>query len=188
MVFTYDSLSTTIPNGVTDLSVSYDGTNYSDAWNEGENVGIQFDSPQNTWQAGDEAADTFTVYTLEQTGKTGLQVNIRIEPIVDESGTTVAFTGTRWTILDIVSPGTGYAVNDTFNISHSHTHPDNTVTNFTLTLKITAVGPIESQSGSISDLLRTGDTLNGHTVTRVLHGPSVAVSYTHLTLPTTPYV
>ena len=58
MVFTYDSLSTTIPNGVTDLSVSYDGTNYSDAWNEGENVGIQFDSPQNTWQAGDEAADT----------------------------------------------------------------------------------------------------------------------------------
>ncbi|BCV00514.1 MAG: hypothetical protein CM15mV36_0040 [Caudoviricetes sp.] len=177
VVFTYDSLSTTIPNGVTDLSVSYDGTNYSDAWNEGENVGIQFDSPQNTWQAGDEAADTFTVYTLEQTGKTGLQVNIRIEPIVDESGTTVAFTGTRWTILDIVSPGTGYAVNDTFNISHSHTHPDNTVTNFTLTLKITAVGPIESQSGSIADLLRTGDTLNGHTITRVLHGPSVDSDY-----------
>jgi hypothetical protein len=177
VVFTYDSLSTTIPNGVTDLSVSYDGTNYSDAWNEGENFGISFDSPQNTWQAGDEAADTFTVYTLEATGKTGLQLNIRIAPIVDESGSTVAFTGTRWTVLDIVQPGTGYAQNDTFNITHEHTHPDNTTTTFTLTVKITAVGPIESQSGSIADVLRSGDTLNGHEVTRVLHGPSIDSDY-----------
>lgn len=174
VVFEYNSLSTTIPNGVTDLSVSYDGTNYSDAWNEGELEGIQFDSPQNTWQAGDEGATTFTVYTLEATGKTGLAVNIRIEPIVDESGATAVFNGTRWTVLDIVQPGTGYAVNDTFNITHDHTHPDNTTTTFTLTIKITTVGPIPSQSGTISDLLRSGDTLNGHTITRVLHGPSVA--------------
>ena len=174
VVFEYNSLSTTIPNGVTDLSVSYDGTNYSDAWNEGELEGIQFDSPQNTWQAGDEGATTFTVYTLESAGKTGLQVNIRIEPIVDESGATAVFNGTRWTVLDIVQPGTGYAVNDTFNITHDHTHPDNTTTTFTLTIKITTVGPIPSQSGTISDLLRSGDTLNGHTITRVLHGPSVA--------------
>jgi len=174
VVFEYNSLSTTIPNGVTDLSVSYDGVNYSDAWNEGELEGIQFDSPQNTWQAGDEGATTFTVYTLETAGKTGLQVNIRIEPIKDESVDPTVFSGTRWTVLDIVQPGTGYAVNDTFNITHDHIHPDNSTTTFTLTIKITTVGPIPSQSGTISDLLRSGDTLNGHTITRVLHGPSVA--------------
>lgn len=177
LVFTYNSLSTTIPNGVTDLSVSFDGVNYSDAWNEGEEVGIQFDSPQNTWQIGDEGATTFTVYTLESANKTGLQVNIRIEPIVDESGATAVFTGTRWTVLDIVQPGTGYAVNDTFAITHDHTHPDNSSTTFTLNIKITAVGPIETQSGTINDILRSGDTLNGHTITRVLHGPSVASDF-----------
>ena len=97
-------LSTTLPDGVLDLSASYDGVTYSDAWNEGEGVGIIYDSTQNTWQAGDEAAGTFNIYELNSGAKQGLKLNVKIEPIIDESGSTVAFTGTRWQIQEIINP------------------------------------------------------------------------------------
>ena len=177
IVFEYDSLSTTLPDGVLDLSASYDGVTYSDAWNEGEGVGIIYDSTQNTWQAGDEAAGTFNIYELNSGSKQGLKLNVKIEPIIDESGSTVAFTGTRWQIQEIINPGVNYAVNDVFSLTHDHTHPDNTTTTFTLNIKITAVGPIQSQTGSITDVLRRGDTLNGHTITQVVHGPSIDSDY-----------
>ena len=177
IVFEYDSLSSTIPNGVLDISASYDGVTYSDAWNEGEGIGIIYDSTQNTWQAGDEAAGTFNIYEVNSGSKQGLKLNVKIEPIIDESGSTVAFTGTRWQIQEIMNPGTNYAVNDVFSLTHAHTHPDNTTTTFTLNIKITSVGPISGQSGTISDVLRTGDTLNGHQITQVVHGPSIDSDY-----------
>ena len=177
VVFEYDSLSTTLPNGVLDLSVSFDGVTYSDAWNEGEGVGIIYDSTQNTWQVGDEAAGTFNIYELNSGSKQGLKLNVKVEPIIDESGSTVVFTGTRWQIQEIISPGVNYAVNDVFQITHDHTHPDNTTTTFTLSVKITAVGAIQGQSGTISDILRRGDTINGHQVTQVVHGPSIDSDY-----------
>ena len=177
IVFEYDSLSTTLPNGVLDLSASYDGVTYSDAWNEGEGIGIIYDSTQNTWQAGDEAAGTFNIYELNSGSKQGLKLNVKVEPIIDESGSTVAFTGTRWQIQEIMQPGTNYAVNDVFSLTHAHTHPDNTTTTFTLNIKVTSVGPISGQSGTISDVLRTGDTLNGHQITQVVHGPSIDSDY-----------
>ena len=40
LAFSYDSLSTTIPNGLTDFSLSADGTTYTDAWNQDEVSGI----------------------------------------------------------------------------------------------------------------------------------------------------
>ena len=177
IVFEYDSLSSIIPNGVLDLSASYDGVTYSDAWNEGEGIGIIYDSTQNTWQAGDEAAGTFNIYELNSGSKQGLKLNVKVEPIIDESGSTVAFTGTRWQIQEIMQPGTNYAVNDVFSLTHAHTHPDNTTTTFTLNIKVTSVGPISGQSGTISDVLRTGDTLNGHQITQVVHGPSIDSDY-----------
>ena len=177
IVFEYDSLSSTIPNGVLDISASYDGVTYSDAWNEGEGIGIIYDSTQNTWQAGDEAAGTFNIYEVNSGSKQGLKLNVKIEPIIDESGSTVAFTGTRWQIQEIMNPGTNYAVNDVFSLTHAHTHPDNTTTTFTLNIKVTSVGPISGQSGTISDVLRTGDTLNGHQITQVVHGPSIDSDY-----------
>ena len=177
IVFEYDSLSTTLPNGVLDLSASYDGVTYSDAWNEGEGIGIIYDSTQNTWQAGDEAAGTFNIYELNSGSKQGLKLNVKVEPIIDESGSTVAFTGTRWQIQEIINPGVNYAVDDVFSLTHDHTHPDNSTTTFTLNIKITAVGAIQGQSGTISDVLRSGDTINGHQVTQVVHGPSIDSDY-----------
>ena len=177
IVFEYDSLSTTLPNGVLDLSASYDGVTYSDAWNEGEGIGIIYDSTQNTWQAGDEAAGTFNIYELNSGSKQGLKLNVKIEPIIDESGSTVSFTGTRWQIQEIINPGVNYAVDDVFSLTHDHTHPDNSTTTFTLNIKITAVGAIQGQSGTISDVLRSGDTINGHQVTQVVHGPSIDSDY-----------
>ena len=52
-----------------------------------------------------------------------------------------------------------------------YTHPDNSTTTLTLNLKITQVGPVTSQTNSDAnfDILRVGDTLNGHKITRAFH-------------------
>ena len=52
-----------------------------------------------------------------------------------------------------------------------HTHPDNSTTTFTLNIKVTQVGPVTSQTNSDAnfDILRVGDTINGHKITRAFH-------------------
>ena len=171
VAFSYDALSSQLPNGVTDFSFSYDGVTYADAWNQTTEDGIPYTSTQNPWQSGDETLDDFTIYEINGSGATtGLRLKVRIRPIVDESGSTVAFTGTEWEVTEILSPGTAYNVNDVFSISYTHEHPDTTTSTLTVNLKITAVGPVDTTS-SVSgfDVLRTGDTINGHTITRVFH-------------------
>ena len=171
IAFKYDALSSQAPNGVIDFSLSYDGVTYADAWVQSTNEGIAYTSTQNPWQSGDESLDDFTIYEINGSGATtGLRLKVRIRPIVDESGSSVAFTGTEWLVTEILSPGTGYSVNDVFSISYTHQHPDSTTSTLTVNLKITAVGPVE-QTSSVSgfDVLRTGDVVNGHTLTRVFH-------------------
>ena len=171
IAFKYDALSSQAPNGVIDFSLSYDGVTYADAWVQSTNEGIAYTSTQNPWQSGDETLDDFTIYEINGSGATtGLRLKVRIRPIVDESGSSVAFTGTEWLVTEILSPGTGYSVNDVFSISYTHQHPDSTTSTLTVNLKITAVGPVE-QTSSVSgfDVLRTGDVVNGHTLTRVFH-------------------
>ena len=171
IAFKYDALSSQAPNGVIDFSLSYDGVTYADAWVQSTNEGIAYNSTQNPWQSGDESLDDFTIYEINGSGATtGLRLKVRIRPIVDESGSSVAFTGTEWLVTEILSPGTGYSVNDVFSISYTHQHPDSTTSTLTVNLKITAVGPVE-QTSSVSgfDVLRTGDVVNGHTLTRVFH-------------------
>ena len=171
IAFKYDALSSQSPNGVIDFSLSYDGVTYADAWVQSTNEGIAYTSTQNPWQSGDESLDDFTIYEINGSGATtGLRLKVRIRPIVDESGSSVAFTGTEWLVTEILSPGTGYSVNDVFSISYTHQHPDSTTSTLTVNLKITAVGPVE-QTSSVSgfDVLRTGDVVNGHTLTRVFH-------------------
>ena len=171
IAFKYDALSSQQPNGVTDFSLSFDGVTYADAWNQTTQDGIPYVSTQNPWQSGDESLDDFTIYEINGSGATtGLRLKVRIRPIVDESGSSVAFTGTEWLVTEILSPGTGYSVNDVFSISYTHQHPDSTTSTLTVNLKITAVGPVE-QTSSVSgfDVLRTGDVVNGHTLTRVFH-------------------
>ncbi len=171
VAFKYDALSTQLPDGVVDLSLSFDGVTFTDAWNQTTLEGIPYNTSQNPWQSGDETLDDFTIYELNGSGATtGLRIKVRIRPIVDESGSSVAFTGTQWEITEILNAGTGYTVGDTFNLTYVHTHPDTTSTTLTATLKVTSVAPVDQTSGSSGfDVLRTGDTINGHTITRVFH-------------------
>ena len=170
LAFSYDSLSTTIPNGLTDFSLSADGTTYTDAWNQDEVSGIIYSSTQNPWVSGDESFNDFQVFEINDTGnnKTGLRIKFNIYPIFDDSGSSTVFTGTKWEPTEVLNPGTGYAVNDTFNLQYLVTHYDNTTTTLQVTLKITGVGPYQATEGQTGfDVLRAGDTINGHTINRV---------------------
>ena len=94
-----------------DVSLSYDSNTYTDAWNQDTEDGIPYNTTQNPWQSGDETLDDFTIYELNGSGATtGLRIKVRIRPIVDESGSSVAFTGTQWEVTEILSAGTGYGV------------------------------------------------------------------------------
>lgn len=169
IVFKYNALSTTVPNSVTDFSVRHGSDAFTDAW-DGSN-GIAYESSQNPWQAGEEFVSDFEIYdfTSGQT-KSNFIVKFRIEPIYDDSGASTVYSGTRWVLTEVLNFGTGYAVNDTFNLTFTHTHPDDTQTTLTLDLKVTAVGQTENLTGSEGfDKLRVNDTINGHTITRTFH-------------------
>jgi len=171
IVFKYDTLATTVPNAVQDFSFSYDGTTYTDVFQGNELEGITYESPQNTWQQAD--ADFFDYHIFElNTGntKTGFRIKVEITPKQDSSGSTPVFSGTNWKVTELLSGGTGYAVNDTYALSYLLTHADNTTTTLTMNLKITQTGSEEIAQGQTGfDLLRPGDTINGHGITRTFH-------------------
>jgi hypothetical protein len=172
LCFTYNSLSTQLPNGVVDFEVSYDGVTYEDKWDQGANAGTEYVSSQNPWQADDISASSFEVYDLSNgTTQSDFIVKFRIEPIFDDTGSTVVFTGTRWIATELLNAGTGYNVGDVFQLEHIHRHPDNSLSTFTLNLKVTAIGPVSAEtSGDANfDVLRVGDTINGHSITRAFH-------------------
>ena len=180
IVLRYNQFSTTIPNGVEDFSFSYDGSTYTDVFDPANLYGTQYDSPQNPWtSAADQEFFDFEVFEMENAPtKTGFRIKVSIVPIVDESGATPVFTGTRWTILELVSPGTGYAVNDVFPLSYQVTLADNSTATLTMNLKVTQVGPREVNEGDTGfDRLRVNDTLNGHTITRTFHTDLENFSY-----------
>lgn len=171
LAFTYDELSTELPDGVNDLSLSYDGVTYIDSWDGTLEVGIPYISSQNPWQTGDEVLDDFVIYDLNTSQSiTGFRVKVRIRPIFDDTTTPVVFSGTEWVVEEILSSGTGYSIGDVFLIEYEHTHPDNSTTTLTVNLKITGTGPVSavvSQDGF--DILRAGDTINGHTIVHTFH-------------------
>lgn len=171
VVFSYNQLSTILPNGVTDFSLSYDGVTYADAWDSDNNNPIVYESSQNPWQAGEEFVSEFEIYDFSSGAtKADFIVKARIEPIYDDSGASTVFTGTRWIITEFLNPGTGYAVNDTFSMSFLHTHPDNSQSTFTMNIKVTAVGPVDNTTNQTGfDVLRVNDKINGHTITRTFH-------------------
>ena len=173
LAFSYDSLSTTVPNGVTDFSFSYSGGTYADAWNQAEVTGILYSSSQNPpYQSGDESLDDFVIFELDDipNNKTGLRVKVEVKSIYDDSGASTVFTGTSWLATEVLNAGTGYAANDVFTLNYTHTHPDNSTSTLTVDLKVTAVGP-NTAVGDASgfDVLRAGDTINGHEITRTFH-------------------
>ena len=178
VVFRYNALSTTVPDTVLDFSFSYDGVTYTDVFdtNEGNTT---FESPQNPWVQGDETFFDFQVFTMEnQPTATGFRIKVEITPRYDESGATPVFQGTNWRVTELVAGGTGYSANNTFALSYPVTHNDGTTSTLTMNVKVTSVGPLTIPSGSTSfNLLRPGDTINGHTITRTFHTDYSNFSY-----------
>ncbi len=170
VVLEYNQFSTTIPNGVTDFSFSYDGTTYQDVYDPSNAYGIAYDSPQNPWTDVDDSGFfDFNIFTMDSLPtKTGFRIKVQITPIYDED--TQVFSGTRWNVLEIVGAGTGYAVNEVYQLSYDITLLDSSVVTLTMNVKITAVGPRQVTEGDTGfDRLRVGDTLNGHNITRTFH-------------------
>ena len=170
VVFSYNSLSTTLPNGVSDFEVSDDGTTWTDVWNENTVVGSEYVSSDNPYMAGDEFFNDFKIFTLNSGASTGLVIKAEIKAVYDDSGATTTFSGTSWTITEILSPGTGYTVGQTFTLEYTHTHPNNSTSVLNLNFKVKAVQAYQATEGQVGfDVLRIGDTINGHAVTRVFH-------------------
>ena len=171
LVYKYDALATTVPNAVPDFSFSYDGTTYTDVFQGNELEGITYESTQNPWQQADADFFDFHIFEINSgSTKTGFRIKVEITPKQDSSGATPVFSGTNWKVTEMLSGGTGYAVNDTFALSYTLTHADNTTTTLTMNLKVTQVGSEEIAEGQAGfDVLRPGDTINGHTITRTFH-------------------
>lgn len=172
IAFKYEALSTQIPNGVTGLDFVFNSTSYtaySSTTGEGDPVTL---SSLNPWKQGDATANPFGVFTLESGNSLGLKVRVSVKPIIVSLVNGVyTFGGTQWQFDELIAPGTGYSVNQTFTVSFTHTHTDNTQTVFTATLKVVSTGPIDSTSnaGQNFNLLQVGDTVNGHTITKLYH-------------------
>ena len=171
VVVSYDSLSTTIPNGVTDMEFSYDGVTYTDVWDQTIQGGLEYDSPQNPFVTGQDQLTDFEIYDLDVGLATGFRIKIAITSIADDTATPgPTYSGVRWQITELMNPGAGYAAGTVIPLTYNYTTPSNTVVTLTMNLKISGVGPIEavtSQAGF--EILRVGDTLNGHVVTRAFH-------------------
>jgi len=173
LVFQYSSLSTQLPDGVTEFAVSYNGGTYETVYTEALGIGQVYNSTQNPWQLGDESFGDFEVFDqeFETATKSGFRIKLRITPIFDDTGATLVFSGTQWEVMEVLNAGSGYQINDTFTLNYPYLLPDNTETTLTLDLKVINVGPVDSLTGQSSgfDIIRTGDTVNGHQVLRAYH-------------------
>ena len=171
IAFSYDQFSSQLPNGVLDFEVSFDGVTYADAWDATTESGIDYTSSQNPWSTDDAGFTDFEIFELNDgVSAVDLRVKFRIEALFDDSGANVVMTGTKWTLSEILNPGTGYSVGDVFPLTTSVRLNNNTLVNLTLNLKITAVGPVSVlDGGDPQDIMRVGDTINGHEITRTFH-------------------
>ena len=172
IVFKYDAFSTVLPNGVTDVNFVYTPDSIDvDVWDASTYSGLPVVTSQNPWKTGDDDLNTIIIFegaALESGIKQGLRVKVRLEAVYDYDNS--VFTGTKWTFLELMDPGQNYAVNDTYTLNYTHTHDDLTTSVLTIDLKVSAVGPIEGTAPQAGfDAMREGDTINGHTITKVFH-------------------
>jgi len=175
VVFTYNQLSTELPNGVNDLNFVYAPDNIDqDVWNDATYTGDPIVTTQNPWiLAEDETFEVIKIYegaVFESGNKQDLKIKVKIKPEIDFSQTPAVITGTRWELMELMQRGLNYAVNDTFTLEYVHTHDDASTDTISITLKISGVGPystVSSQEGF--DILRAGDTINGHVITATFH-------------------
>ena len=171
IAFSYDNRSTVTTNACLDFEFSYDGVTYQDAWNEDDLVGIDYDSPQNPFVTGQDQLNDFEIYSLDSGTQLGLRLKIAIRSIADITPTPgPTYSGVRWTITEVMTAGQGYSVGTVFPLTYAYTKPDNTVVNLTMNVRIKTVGDQQGVSGGSNlGVLQKGDTINGHTITRVFH-------------------
>ena len=174
VAFSYDQFSSQLPNGAIDFEVSFDGVTYADAWDVTEETGIAYTSAQNPWSNtndGDAGFTDFEIFDINDgVNAIDLRVKFRIEAIYDDSGAVTVYNGTRWTLTEVLSNGTGFSVGQVFPLSTQLRLADNSITTFTINLKVSAVGPVSVLSGGDpQDIMRVGDTLNGHRINRTFH-------------------
>ena len=78
--------------------------------------------------------------------------------------------GTKWTCTEILNNGTGFTVGQVFPLSTTVALVGGGTATMTINLKVTAVGPSTTLSGGdVTDIMRKGDKINGHTITRTFH-------------------
>jgi len=78
--------------------------------------------------------------------------------------------GTKWVCTEILNNGTGFTVGQVFPLSTTVALVGGGTATMTMNLKITAVGATSTLSGGdVTDIMRLGDKINGHTITRTFH-------------------
>lgn len=158
------------PISAVDFNIIGNGLAETDAWDKDLGAGLNLTVTDNPWaDPGDIGFESIYVTGSDElnigTEKTGLQLKFRYSPSTTTTANTETITGSIIRLDEIISPGVGYEVGDTFNISITA----NSLT-IDFTVKITEVGEIESSNPYTNyDLINAGDTVNGHTVESVRH-------------------
>lgn len=180
IVVQYDDLASSSPDGATDLNFVYSPDSIdTDVWDQANfSPKDPVVTSQLGWESGDLSFSDFFIATLETGNPTdgiGLQVKVKIQPAleddpVDPDENEPAIVGTQWELMEILSQGQNYVVNDTFTLTYERIHPSGATTNFTIDVKVTAVGAVTAILGAANfDLLVVGDKINGHVVTETAH-------------------
>ncbi len=175
IAFSYDQFATTVPTGVLDFELSFDGVTYADAWNATTLEGIEYQSSQNPWAYQDAGFSDFEIFDINDGANAAdFRVKFRIESRFDDSAAPPAsntvMLGTKWICTEILNNGTGFTVGQVFPLSAQVRLDSGTLVNMTVNLKITAVGATTTLSGGdVNDIMRKGDKINGHTITRTFH-------------------
>ena len=84
--------------------------------------GIDYTSSQNPWSNtgdGDAGFSDFEIFDINDgINAVDLRVKFRIESIFDDSGANVVvYNGTKWTLAEILNPGTGFSVGQVFALT-----------------------------------------------------------------------
>ena len=175
IAFSYDQFATTVPNGVLDFELSFDGVTYADGWNANTLEGIDYTSSQNPWTYQDAGNSDFEIFDIDDgANASNFRVKFRIESLFDDSAappeSNTVMLGTKWTCTEILNNGTGFTVGQVFPLSTTVALVGGGTATMTMNLKITAVGATSTLSGGdVTDIMRLGDKINGHTITRTFH-------------------
>jgi len=181
IVFSYDELSTTVPDGMSTIRIDHNGQSKV-LWTNGASESF-IQSSIGNWDQDDGGTELIVEIDSDirtgsvQTGDAA-RLTISITPIItDLTNNVYTFDGSEIEIVELSNPGTGYSVGQTFNFSHTYTHENGDTTTWDFTLTVDAVQDFEAPTGSTLALLSDGDVINGHTVVRALHTDVINFQY-----------